>query len=458
MEKSTFISFPGLGIEPFRVDSVAFTLFGRNVMWYGIFVALGILFAFLCVLLRAKKSEKIKAEDVLDYAVCLVVSGVIGARLFYVAGNLDSYRAGNFFDTLGRIFAVWEGGLAIFGGIAAGALALLLVSKVKKIPPGKAFDAVAPGLLLGQILGRLGNFFNAEGYGIATSLPWRMGIREASQTVAVFVHPTFLYEILFNLLGFLLLNLYYKRKKYDGQIALLYLTWYGFGRMLIEELRTDALTVGSLRISQLAAFLCFFFGLAALISMQIVLALRAREAAHGEKAPAPAGKRKAPFPAVPSQASEERFGKASGGSREEAAEPVALEKAAENKKNPAAPESRAEGEKGPEASPGASREDVPADGISTDGASAESASADGASSSEASTESTSGDGTSTGGNSDGNTPAGDVPAGGAPTGGAPAGGAPTGGASASDLPEFEIAASYAGDEEDDEEDDSSLLS
>lgn len=268
------ISFPGLGIDEFRVNRVAFSLFGRDVMWYGIIITLGIVLAFLYVNYRAKKNEGIKTEDVLDYAIYLVLFGVIGARLYYVLTSFDDYKADTVGQTISNIVAVWEGGLAIYGGIIAGGIALAIVSLIKKIKLGRAFDMVAPGVMIGQIVGRWGNFCNGEAYGSETSLPWRMGIREAGETETIYVHPTFLYESLWNLLGFLLINLVYKKKKFDGQIFFMYITWYGFGRMLIEGLRTDSLYVGDFRISQVVGFLCFFIGLAVLTAMAIVTALR----------------------------------------------------------------------------------------------------------------------------------------------------------------------------------------
>jgi phosphatidylglycerol:prolipoprotein diacylglycerol transferase len=131
--------------------------------------------------------------------------------------------------------------------------------------------------MIGQILGRWGNFFNAEAFGSETTLPWRMGIRAPGESEAIYVHPTFLYESLWNLVGFILINIFYRKKKYNGQIVLMYITWYGFGRMFIEGLRTDSLYIGDFRISQVIAFLCFFFGLAILTSMEIVCYLRARD-------------------------------------------------------------------------------------------------------------------------------------------------------------------------------------
>ncbi len=278
MNTTNYLSFPGLGLEEFRMDKIAFSIFGRNVMWYGIIITLGIVAACLYVLYRAKKNEGIHTDHVLDYAIYLVVFGVIGARLYYVFTKFDTFRGKDLWETLGNIVAVWEGGLAIYGGIIAGGLTLAIVSLIKKIKLGKAFDMVAPGVMLGQLIGRWGNFCNAEAYGRETDLPWRMGIRAEGSEKTIFVHPTFLYESLWNLVGFLLINLFYKKKKYDGQIFFLYITWYGFGRMLIEGLRTDSLYVGDFRISQVIGFLCFFVGSALLIAMEIVCHLRRKEA------------------------------------------------------------------------------------------------------------------------------------------------------------------------------------
>jgi phosphatidylglycerol:prolipoprotein diacylglycerol transferase len=277
MKDVNFLSFPGLGIDEFRMEKAAFSIFGHEIMWYGIILTLGIVAAGLYALYRANKNEGIKTDDVLDYAIWLVICGIAGARLYYVFTSFDQYKGDGFFDTLKNIVAVWEGGIAIYGAIIAGAITLAIVSFVKKIKLGKAFDMVAPAVMLGQIIGRWGNFCNAEAHGGETSLPWRMGIRPEGSEETTYVHPTFLYESLWNLVGFLLINLFYKKKKYDGQILFMYITWYGFGRMLIEGLRTDSLYVGDFRISQVVGFLCFFFGAAILVAMEIVIRLRRRD-------------------------------------------------------------------------------------------------------------------------------------------------------------------------------------
>jgi phosphatidylglycerol:prolipoprotein diacylglycerol transferase len=252
------LSFPGLGIDEFSINTVAFPLFGRNIVWYGIIVTLGIIAGFLYVMYRSKH-EDIKSDDILDIAIYTIISAMLGARLYYVVMNLDHY------DTFLEVIAIWNGGIAIYGGIIGGALAVLIVSKIKKLKTARIYDMIAPGVMLGQVIGRWGNFVNAEAFGTQTTLPWRMGIHKIGKftyTTPIYVHPTFLYESIWNAIGFVLINLYYKKKKYDGQIFLMYIVWYGFGRMFIEGLRTDSLMIGNIiRISQLIAFLSVIIGL-----------------------------------------------------------------------------------------------------------------------------------------------------------------------------------------------------
>lgn len=277
------ISFPGLGIDTFSIDPVAFTipLFGGlEVRWYGLIITLGIILAFSYCAFRSKQ-EGIKFDDLLDFAIFTVIFGVIGARTFYV---LTSLKDGNY-KTFKDVIAIWEGGLAIYGAIIAGAITIYFVSRHKKINPLKMFDSVAPAVMIGQILGRWGNFCNGEAYGGAVSEDSlfyfiRMGInphniKGISRYDMAFVHPTFLYESLWNLVGFLIINALYKKKKFDGQIVLMYITWYGFGRMLIEGLRTDSLYIGVFRISQVIGFLCFVIG-SVLLTIFLLRARRAK--------------------------------------------------------------------------------------------------------------------------------------------------------------------------------------
>lgn len=256
------LSFPGLGIDEFSLNPVAFTIFGRSIVWYGIIVTCGIVAAFFYVMYRSKH-ENIKSDDVLDIAIFAIISAMIGARLYYVMMNLSHY------DTFLEVIAIWNGGIAIYGGIIGGALATFILCKIKKLKFTKLYDMIVPGLLLGQVIGRWGNFVNTEAFGTETSLPWRMGIHKIGAYVydtPIYVHPTFLYESVWNAIGFILINLYYKKKKYDGHIFLLYIVWYGFGRMFIEGLRTDSLMIGeTIRISQLLAFLSVITGLILLV-------------------------------------------------------------------------------------------------------------------------------------------------------------------------------------------------
>ena len=275
------ISFPGIGIDNFNVNPVAFNIpifGGLQVRWYGIIITLGIILAFSYCAFRCKKNEGIKFDDLLDITIFTVIFGVIGARVYYVLMSLGEQKYTSFYD----VIAIWEGGLAIYGGIIAGALTIYLICRHKKISPLKMLDAVAPGVMIGQLLGRWGNFFNGEAFGseVAEDSIFyfiRMGLISSNTESArmIYVHPTFLYESLWNLLGFIIINFLYKKKKFDGQILLMYVTWYGFGRMLIEGLRTDSLMLGVFRISQVVGFVCFVVG-AILLTVMLMRARRAR--------------------------------------------------------------------------------------------------------------------------------------------------------------------------------------
>ncbi len=272
------ISFPGLGIGEFQLDPVAFTIPGldKPVMWYGIIITCGIILAVLYVLWRCQ-FEGIAKDHIYDLAIFVVIAGVLGARLYYVIFEWKSIVGDSFGETLYNTVAIWQGGLAIYGGIIGGALAIIAVTKSKRIATFKVFDMVVPAVMLGQLIGRFGNFTNGEAFGgtVAEGHPLyflRMGLISRNTMIKfgtsemVYVHPTFLYESLWNLLGFVLINLFYKKKKYDGQVLLWYLTWYGFGRMLIEGLRMDSLYIfGTVRVSQLVGFICFVLGGTALI-------------------------------------------------------------------------------------------------------------------------------------------------------------------------------------------------
>ena len=270
---STIVSFPGLGIGEFSVDRVAFEVFGRSVYWYGVIIMLGIVAAFVHAIIRSKR-EGFTPDDVLDMGIFTVFFGVLGARLYYVLTTLSEHE----YKTLIDVFAVWEGGLAIYGGIIAGCTALVLTAVYKKINPLKVMDAVGPGVMLAQAIGRWGNFMNGEAFGYEVAegsalYPFRMGlISDYTHTgnVMHFYHPTFLYESLWNIVGFIIICFLYRKKKFNGQIALMYFAWYGFGRMFIEGLRTDSLYVGPFRISQLVGAVCFLAGMALIVAGMIL--------------------------------------------------------------------------------------------------------------------------------------------------------------------------------------------
>lgn len=261
------ISFPGLGIGTFEVNSVAFTIpvfGGISVRWYGIFIVLGMIFAFFYTLYRAKKIG-VTTDDVLDIALFIIPFGVVGARLYYVLTTLGEYRS--FLD----VIAIWNGGLAIYGGVIAGAITLVLVCRYKKLNSFSMMDCIGPGLIMAQSIGRWGNFMNGEAFGavVSESSPLyflRMGVcspmsrRVFGDMLMHFVHPTFLYESVWNLIGFILINLLYRKKSFEGEVICWYIAWYGFGRMFIEGLRMDSLYVGPFRISQVVGFLCFVAG------------------------------------------------------------------------------------------------------------------------------------------------------------------------------------------------------
>lgn len=264
---STTVSFPGLGIGEFSFDRVAFELFGKAIYWYGVIIMLGIVAAFVHALIRGKQ-EGVKTDDILDIGIFTVLFGVIGARLYYVVTTLDTHEYKNFMD----VIAIWEGGLAIYGGIIAGCTAIVVTCLVKKINPLKLTDCAAPGVGLAQAIGRWGNFMNGEAYGYEVAedhflYPFRMGlISEYTEgDIMRYYHPTFLYESLWNLVGFTLITLLYRKKKFNGQITLMYFAWYGFGRFFIEGLRTDSLYVGPFRISQVVGLVCFVAGVTLMV-------------------------------------------------------------------------------------------------------------------------------------------------------------------------------------------------
>lgn len=252
------VFFPGLGLE-FELDRVAFSVFGHNIYWYGVIIAAGFLLAVAFGLWKCPKFG-MDPDTITDAIFVVVPSAILGARLYYVIFNpAVCFTAEGSFSFL-RAIAFWDGGLAIYGGVIATVVSALLFCKVRKVDFWSGMDITVYGLLIGQMIGRWGNFVNVEAYGSVTDLPWRMcsesianelwrdGLLEsdlAYESVlngTLGVHPTFLYESLWNLLGLIILILLMKKgRKFNGQMFLSYVIWYGLGRAAIEGLRTDSL-------------------------------------------------------------------------------------------------------------------------------------------------------------------------------------------------------------------------
>lgn len=268
MLKISKISFPGLGIGEFSVNSVAFTIGNVSIAWYAILITLGMITAVAYTIYRAKQVN-IKPDVILDFALAAIPLGIIGARLYYVFTKLDE------FSSFAEVLNIRGGGLAIYGGIIGGAIGVIIVAVLKKINFFAIADCCTPGIILAQAIGRWGNFMNGEAFGYQTSIFIRMGLENSNSfstfgtTQMVYVHPTFLYESLWNLLGFALINIFYRHRKYDGQVFLMVFGWYGLGRMFIEGLRTDSLYTGSFRTSQVLAAIIFVATLAILIVLAV---------------------------------------------------------------------------------------------------------------------------------------------------------------------------------------------
>lgn len=290
MQKINKLFFPGLGIEEFEINSIAFTIGDISVAWYSLIISTGIMLAILYVWFRFKEAG-LSVDDLLDFALAVVPSGVIGARLYYVIFEFEYfYIEGDFLGTLWEIVKIWNGGLAIYGGIIAGGLAAVTVAHFKKINLLKILDMLAPAVMMAQAIGRWGNFTNVEAFGGPTTLPWRMCSPKIARNLyandlitqeeyfdailgKIGAHPTFFYESMWNLIGFAILFFVFVRikkyHKFEGQIFYSYLIWYGLGRLWIEGLRTDSLYIGGedgfIRVSQLIALLSFVSGIGLMI-------------------------------------------------------------------------------------------------------------------------------------------------------------------------------------------------
>ena len=237
-------------------NPIAFSLFGLEVRWYGILIATGMMLGLLLTMKRANKSKKLVQDDIIDIFLWMLPAAILGARLYYVIFEWEYYA-----HNPSEILAIWHGGMAIHGGILAGILAAFIVCSAKKINFFEMADLIMPGLALGQAIGRWGNFFNQEAHGVETTLPWAITVNDPIMGL-VQVHPTFLYESIWNLLVMIGLLLYDKyKKKVEGELLALYFIFYSIGRFFIEGLRTDSLMFFGLRTAQCISLVMILLGM-----------------------------------------------------------------------------------------------------------------------------------------------------------------------------------------------------
>ena len=288
------IHFPGLGIHFNNVPS-GFTIFGIEIRLYAVVIAIG----FILALMVSNREARLSGQDeetYLDFFLWLVIPAIVGARIYYVIFSWDEYyeKGKGFWKTFVDIINIREGGLAIYGGLIAGTIVAFIFNKKKKLSLPLMGDTVCMGVLIGQILGRWGNFFNREAFGAFTDSFIRMAIPVdyfanegnfnnylesgvitdkmlanpeivGERTACITVYPTFLLEGLINLAILILILCYRRHKKFDGELSLIYIMGYGAGRFAVEGLRTDSLMIGGIRASQLIALICFFGALALMI-------------------------------------------------------------------------------------------------------------------------------------------------------------------------------------------------
>ncbi len=272
------IAFPELGLK-FNADPTAFTIFGIEIQWYGILITLGLVLA-LIYCFSQMKSYGLNGDRALDAVLGGIIGGIVGARLYYVALEWDRYA-----DDPMSIFNLRGGGLAIYGGIIGALLVGGIVAKIRKVRLLPLLDLVGQGFLIGQCFGRWGNFFNQEAFGCNTDSIFGMTGGRIQSWIANYytdtqfygnvgveldpdlsVHPCFLYESVWCLVGFIILTVTARKwRKFDGQIFLMYIAWYGLGRSFIEGLRTDSLVIGNIRVSQALAVVCVVAAVLALI-------------------------------------------------------------------------------------------------------------------------------------------------------------------------------------------------
>ena len=255
--KYTEISVPALGLV---MDPARYIELGPlKIHFYGAIIAFGLVMAVLYACRRSKEFG-LKEDDLIDGVLCVTPFAIICARAYYVIVRwAEEYS----YEPL-SVFYIWEGGLAIYGGVIGAAIGIIAFCKWRRIKTAVVLDLVSLGFLIGQSIGRWGNFFNREAFGGETDVLWKMGLLHKSGEI-IYVHPTFLYESLWNACGFVILHFLSKGRKFDGQVALGYAAWYGLGRCMIEGLRSDSLYIGPFRVSQLLA------GVSCIVAVSLLL-------------------------------------------------------------------------------------------------------------------------------------------------------------------------------------------
>ena len=263
------VSFPKLGLDFTFCETIKIPFLNVNIYWYAIIIALGLFTAICIAFYEFKKHEK-NSNDLIDFLLFAVPLGILGARAYYVI-----FEWGYYSQHPDKIIAIWEGGLAIYGGVIVGIIVAIIWSKIKKIPFLWFADIATCGLFIAQSMGRWGNFINAEAFGSLTNLPWGMVVegpfvRPTSPYGPC--HPTFLYESLWNFSGFIISYFVIRRfTKTNGNSFAFYLIWYGMGRFFIEGLRMDSLYLipGVVRISQVVAVLSVLVGISTLVFVKM---------------------------------------------------------------------------------------------------------------------------------------------------------------------------------------------
>lgn len=276
------IQFPRLGWT-FHINPTAFTIFGIDIQWYGIIITFGLVLALIYVMPKMKRFG-LDGERALDAIIGGVLGGIVGARIYYVMLNWDDYKG-----DLKAIINTRNGGLAIYGGIIGAVIVGLIICKIRKVKFLPMLDISMLGFLIGQGIGRWGNFVNQEAFGTNTGNIFGMTGGEIQASILrntaysdgsmagldmnylQTVHPCFLYESVWCLLGFLIISTYSKHRKYDGQILLMYMTWYGAERFIVEGLRTDSLMIGELRVSQILSLVICAVSIGLQIAMIFIM-------------------------------------------------------------------------------------------------------------------------------------------------------------------------------------------